>query len=149
MNIKANAYNIKLREWMLCFILSVFVSSVCFGSTLLVHQAHAQTIISQDSLRAIYSMRQRAWPDGTPVTVFMYAADSELHRNFCLRDLELFPYQLQRVWDVLIYSGAGQSPVRVKSKDEMLKKISSTVGAIGYVAEKGVASNVKIIKLQK
>lgn len=149
MNIKAYAYNIKLGKLLLCFVLSAFASSICLGSTLLVHQAHAQKNISQDSLRAIYSMRQRAWPDGSPVTVFMYASDSELHRKFCLSDLELFPYQLQRVWDVLIYSGAGQSPILLKSEDEMLRKIASTVGAIGYVAEKEVGSNVKVIKLQK
>lgn len=149
MNIKAYVHNIKLGKLLLCFASSAFSSSLCLGSTLLVHQAHAQKNISQDSLRAIYSMRQRAWPDGSPVTVFMYASDSALHRKFCLSDLELFPYQLQRVWDVLIYSGAGQSPVLLKSEDEMLKRVASTVGAIGYVAEKEVGSDVKIIKLQK
>lgn len=142
-------YNIRLTIKPFLLLYAIFFISPIYAQNLLVHKNLNMTSISQDKLRAIYSMRTRVWPDGTPITVFILNPDSEQHRSFCLKNLEIFPYQLQRVWDVMVYSGTGQSPINLKSEAEMIRKISLTPGAIGYVSKKGVIDNVKIITIQK
>ncbi len=45
----------------------------------------------------------------------------------------MFPYQLDRAWQKLTFSGIGTPPAEVSSAAEMLKLLQSTPGAIGYL----------------
>lgn len=106
--------------------------------------------IPQAKLRSIFSMRVKRWEDESAITVFVLSGDSKLHREFCLSTLEVFPYQLQRIWDVMLFSGTGTIPVEVKDEKTMLEKIANTPGSIGYVRSyKGDIPNVKALRLQK
>lgn len=89
----------------------------------------------RQTLRAIFSMRLRQWPDGKPVTVFVLPTSHPVHVAFCKEVLGVFPHQLQRAWDRLVYSGTGQAPVEVNSLEEMTQRVRDTPGAIGYLAK--------------
>lgn len=105
------------------------------AAEVVVHPAQGQAdAISRSLLRAIFGMRLRAWPDGTPVRVFVLHDDAPLHMDFCKSVLRMYPYQLRQNWDRLVYSGTGQPPIVVASEAELLAKVSTTPGAIGYVA---------------
>lgn len=93
------------------------------------------TVVPDDrqTLRAIFSMRLRRWPDGTPIAVFVLPTTNPLHVAFCKEVLGVFPHQLQRAWDRLVFSGTGQAPVVVDSTDEMRQRVQETPGAIGYI----------------
>jgi len=93
-------------------------------------------------------MRLSSWSDGKNISVFVMDPFGEEHRQVCLEVLNVFPYQLQRVWDVLVFSGTGQSPIVVKTKQEMIEKVSSTPGAIGYISDSEVPANVKAISIE-
>lgn len=92
-------------------------------------------LITRKTLRAIFSMRLTRWPDGTPITVFILDPESELHIQFCKNELGIFPYQLQRAWDRLVFSGTGQAPLEVQSVEEMRLRVLQIKGAIGYIQE--------------
>lgn len=89
-------------------------------------------------------MRQRFWPDGEKIHVFVLADNNDLHRQFTKTKLNMFPHQFRRIWDRLIFSGTGQAPTIVKSVTEMKEKISITPGAIGYLEGKPVDINIRI-----
>jgi len=89
--------------------------------------------ISGNGLRGIFGMRLRVWSDGTPIRVFVLPDSAPEHEAFAKRRLSIFPHQLRRAWDRLVYSGIGQAPIRVQDTDEMLSRIASTPGAIGYL----------------
>ncbi|MGH8580646.1 MAG: hypothetical protein ACREVK_11175 [Gammaproteobacteria bacterium] len=99
----------------------------------IVNRSQAQGELSRNALRALFGMRLRAWPDGTAVRVFVLGDDSAAHKTFAKRVLQIFPHQLSRAWDRLVFSGTGQAPEVVQSPEEMLVKVASTPGAIGYV----------------
>lgn len=84
-------------------------------------------------LRAMYAMRVREWPDGTPVKVFVLPDTDPLHAEFCRDLLGTYPYVMRTVWDRLVYTGTGVAPETVRSEAEMRSKVSSTKGAVGYV----------------
>lgn len=102
------------------------------------HQDLQNNELSLNELRAIFSLRARKWPDGTPITVFVLRDEHEAHRQFLLKTLKMLPHQLRRHWDRYIYSGIGQGPIVVESPDEMLSRVKSTPGGIGYI-EGGVS----------
>ena len=99
------------------------------------HPSHADDGIARAQLRGVFGMRVRAWPDGTPVRVFVLADDSSVHTEFSKAILQMYPYQLRQNWDRLLYSGTGQPPIQVGSEEEMLRRVAETPGAIGYVEQ--------------
>lgn len=103
--------------------------------------------LSRSALRAIFSMRLRTWPDGSLITVFVLSNHSPLHIQFSKKILNIFPYQLQRTWDRLVYSGTGQAPVELKSIHEMYDKVASIPGAIGYLTDKYIDAQVHTVKI--
>lgn len=98
-----------------------------------VNPGNPVTHLSRQELLAIYTMRQRNWPDGTPIVVFVQNPKSEAHARFCKDLLNLFPHQLQTTWDRLVYSGSGRAPIEFKTDQALLEKLVSTPGGIGYM----------------
>jgi len=91
--------------------------------------------LSLNQIRAIFSMRVRRWPDGSPITVMVLRDQNPIHKNFLKSTLQMLPHQLRRHWDRYIYSGIGQGPIVVTNQGEMLEKVRQTDGAIGYIEE--------------
>jgi len=123
------------------FFLLLSVSVVLFYSStihaqevkVIVHPSVTQQDIQRNTLRAIFGIRLRKWPDGTAIKVFVLQDDVSFHVKFSKITLHMFPYQLRRAWDRQVYSGTGQAPNEVGSVEEMRAKISTTPGAIGYL----------------
>jgi hypothetical protein len=86
-----------------------------------------------NTTRSMFGMRQLTWSDGLRVRVFVLSDKSPLHNEFCKEILNIYPYQLRQSWDRLIYSGTGQAPTEVATEEEMVARVASTPGAIGYV----------------
>ncbi len=101
-----------------------------------------------NSVRAIFGMRQQAWPDGTPIKVFVLADDAPLHDSFCKEKLSAFPYQLRQAWDRLVFSGTGQAPIRVSSSEEMFSRVASTPGAIGYLEKSKISERINVLQIK-
>jgi ABC-type phosphate transport system substrate-binding protein len=102
--------------------------------SVIAHPHTTVSVLSLQELRAVFSMRVRTWPDGTPIQVFVLAANHDVHSRFCRDVLRVYPYQLQKGWDRLVYTGTGRAPDIVADEHDMLERIRQQPGAIGYVA---------------
>ncbi len=125
-----------LTKSRLAVVLATLVlwSGLCSARPVLIHNASLQQVdLSTDSLVRIYAMQKRSWSNGTPVRVYTLANDSELHQTFVRDFLRMQPYQLDRLWYRLVFSGTGSTPQQTSSQEEMLEKVRTTPGAIGYV----------------
>lgn len=97
------------------------------------HPTANKPVLTTSQLRRIYTMRQVQWDDGVRITVFVLPRHHELHLRFAKERLQMFPYQLDRIWNKLTYSGLGVAPITVNTPEELLKLVINTPGAIGYV----------------
>ena len=104
--------------------------------------------LSANSLRSIFSMHLKTWPDGTKIRVFVLPDDDQLHQVFSKEKLNVFPYQLRSTWDRLVFSGTGQAPIKVNSSEEMLARIATTPGAIGYLWRANINENVNVLEIK-
>lgn len=134
-------------------VLGLAVCSPAPAQEVIVNPDVADRSVSQSSLRAIFSMRMRQWQNGKPIKVFVLPSENTLHVSFSKSILNTFPYQLKRSWDLMVYSGSGQAPTEVGSPAEMLLKVSSTPGAIGYMPEDyliegGKNGNIRILEVR-
>lgn len=105
------------------------------------------THIDSDQIRRIFTMYQTNWSNAQPIVVFVLPNSHPTHQLFSREILGLFPYQLDRIWNKLVYSGLGEGPIRLTNEAEMIKKIQQQPGAIGYLLTAEVPSGVNLIKL--
>ncbi|ABA57653.1 conserved hypothetical protein [Nitrosococcus oceani ATCC 19707] len=135
-------------------IRSIFIAFIFFSviqevnaQQVVVNSDVPETNLTRGALRAIFSMRLRTWPDGSLIKVFVLSDNSPLHIQFSKKILNIFPYQLRRTWDRLVYSGTGQAPIEVNSIKEMGSRVASTSGAIGYLPTENSNSQVRTVNI--
>lgn len=97
------------------------------------HTGVAARELTANTLRAVFGMRLRTWPDGSAIRVYVLPDNHSLHIQFCKEVLGVFPYQLRMAWDRLVYSGTGQAPSEVDSIEDMRTEIAQSAGAVGYL----------------
>ena len=122
-----------IKTIIVSFFLCSTLVSVGNATEIVVNQSVPVGEYSLNKTRAIFTMRQRFWSNGKKVQVFVLADNHPLHKTFTKKKLHMFPHQLRRVWDRMVFSGTGRAPVILNTEEEMLDKISNTPNAIGYL----------------
>lgn len=92
-------------------------------------------------------MRQLRWVDDTPIVVYVLPSKHAVHNKFSKNVLKLFPYQLDRIWNRLTFSGLGDAPRVVKSQTELIIHVMNTPGAIGYAEIIDNEADVNVINI--
>jgi ABC-type phosphate transport system substrate-binding protein len=105
--------------------------------------------LSESSVRWIFSMRQTTWEDGSAIKVYVLHEQNPIHQDFCKNVLSMFPYQLERMWNKLAYSGLGEKPILVSDSQEMIDMVSQEPGAIGYVLSSSLPPNMHELHISK
>lgn len=101
----------------------------------------SKTKLDRDLLRAVFTMRVREWPDGSPIRVFVLPDDHPLSDQFYRERLGMYSYVLRRAWDRMVFTGTGFAPTVVRSEQEMIERVRSTPGAIGFMHKREASSN--------
>ena len=115
-------------------MLSVSLRAEDAAVGVIAHPSVATDQLTLKELRAIFTMKQRVWPSGEVLTVFVLPNDAAVHKRFSKKVLGVFPRQLESVWHRLVYSGTGSAPIQVSSEAEMVELVAGTAGAIGYIS---------------
>lgn len=129
----------------LCLLL---LAPLAWGVEIIANRSVSVNTLSLASARAIFGMRQTKWLDDTRIQVFVLADAHPAHVALCKEQLNLFPYQLRQSWDRLVYSGMAQAPIEVASEEELIDRVATTSGAIGYVRKVKPNDSIKIIAVQ-
>ncbi|MCU7811029.1 MAG: substrate-binding domain-containing protein [Candidatus Thiodiazotropha sp. (ex Notomyrtea botanica)] len=104
--------------------------------------------LSRSTVRSVFSMRMTSWPDGVPIQVFVMGDKTKLHASFSKEILGVFPHQLRRAWNRQIFAGTGQAPAKVDTEQEMLDKVATTPGAIGYISKELINEQIRKIAVE-
>jgi len=109
--------------------------------------AHKGVTISSSNAAAvtdIYSLSTKEWKDGTTIVVFDIKAEGPTRTKF-YNYIGKSPSELKKTWMRVQLSGEGKAPTGVGSDEEMIQKVASTPGAIGYVTASKVSGDVKVL----
>ncbi|WP_231623515.1 substrate-binding domain-containing protein [Nitrosospira briensis] len=149
MTIKKNTGRLILFLYLLLSMLcTISIARATDHYEIVTHPGVSEKTISRSTLRAIFGMRLHEWPDGTAIRIFVMPDDAPLHATFAKEALNVFPYQLRAAWDRLVFSGTGQAPNTVSSPQEMLAKVASTPGAIGYLTKSRMDGSVNVLHIK-
>ena len=131
-------------------VLSLLLSALAVrADTIIVHLDVPIDHLSSNELRSIFSMRSLRWVNGVPIRVFVLSDQSPVHKSFVKQKLEMFPYQLRMTWDRAVFSGTGYPPRKVLNVEDMVSRVRSTKGGIGYVNDESIPllEGVKIVEI--
>jgi hypothetical protein len=92
--------------------------------------------LDRSLLRAVFTMRVRQWPDGSPIRVFVLPDDDPLSDQFYREQLGMYSYVLRNAWDRMVFTGTGFAPTVVRSEKEMNELVRTTPGAIGFMRKR-------------
>lgn len=132
-----------MRCYGCCLLLLIALPALAVD--VIVNRTVPGSSLAQASARAYFGMRLGKWPDGRPVQVFVLPDGHPTHTALCKEQLNLYPYQLRQSWDRLVYSGMAQAPIEVLTEDEMISRVATTPGALGYVRKVRPNEPVKIL----
>lgn len=118
------------------------------AATVVVNTAVPVDSLNQTQLRNIFSLRQTQWPDGSAIRVLVLPDDTDTHQQFSRKQLRLFPYQLNTIWDKHSFSGTGRRPQQVENAAAMLEAIRLTPGAIGYLEQLTPVQGIKEVHIE-
>jgi hypothetical protein len=130
----------RLRCLLAALMLMVSAAAIPQSSALavqvIVSPSLANVTLDRSLLRAVFTMRVREWPDGTPIHVFVLPDDNPLSDQFYREQLGMYSYVLRRAWDRMVFTGTGFAPTVVRSEAEMIARVRATPGAIGFVRKR-------------
>ncbi|MCB0264514.1 MAG: hypothetical protein KDE52_13325 [Calditrichaeota bacterium] len=86
----------------------------------------------------------RTWADGTPIKVFDLKPKGEV-RDLFFHFLGKTSSRMKSIWMKKMLSGEGNPPEALASETDMLKRVSATAGAIGFVSNNLVNDSVKVL----
>jgi len=103
------------------------------------------TKISRDELRPIFQTKKDTWPDGSPAKPFNLPEKNDLRQGFDAAVLGLDPDRVARYWIDRKIRGGERPPQTAPSSAVMVKVVSKTAGALGYVEAAAVDASVKVV----
>lgn len=112
------------------------------------HPESGVTRLTRNEVRLYFTLAMRQWPNRQPARVFVLPDRHPLHVAFTKGTLGLFPRQLRQVWDRQVFSGTGQAPTTVADEAEMIRRVTTTPGAIGYLWSTPRDARLRTVEVQ-
>lgn len=137
------------RAMLFCLLLGSLVPFAGAGVVVVGNAATPGAQLSTDQVRQLFLGKASKLPDGTAVVVLDLREGDPLRVTFVEGVLGKTEQQLLGHWAKMIFTGRGQPPRTVDNVREVLRIVGSTPGAIGYIDEKQVTAQVKVLYRQE
>jgi ABC-type phosphate transport system substrate-binding protein len=100
--------------------------------------------LKKSELLDFYAYDIKKWSDGQPVIVFDLKSQNGVKTTF-YNFLGKSPSRMKSIWLKKLLSGEGNPPEALNSEEELLKKVATTAGAIGFVSKANMRKDVKLL----
>jgi len=101
--------------------------------------------IDQQMLFDFFTRDRLYWKDGQAATVFDMRERDDVKETFYKHFLGKSPSRVKSAWLKKKLMGEGDPPEALDSAEEVIERVTHTVGAIGYVARDQIVPGVKVL----
>ena len=123
------------------------VSSDAAELTLIANPSVTASVISPEEARCVFLAIRTSLSDGSHVTPVLQKSGAT-HETFVRRYLGKSEAGLETYYRSLVFSGRALMPVTLPSDAEVIRYVTRTKGAIGYVSSNAALSGVKVLEIQ-
>ena len=134
-------------HYILLFVLG-FSLTLSAQVAVIAHKEVPADEISHTELYDFYTGDIQKWNNGKPVIVLDLKPKSELKDQF-YEFMGTTTSRIKSIWLKKMLAGEKDPPQAMETELEMLKKVASTPGSIGFVAEEKVTDKVKVLYIIK
>ena len=110
--------------------------------SVIVNKSVGQSSISATLLTNIYSLTLTKWADGSKIVVLDNTSDAKTDFYSSLGKDQL---SLKKEWLKKQLTGEAKAPETLGSDSDVVNKVASTPGAVGFVKSSSVTPNVKVL----
>ncbi len=110
------------------------------------HKSVPVDTIKKSELLDFYTGDIKKWHDEQPVVILDLKPRGDTKKAF-YKFLGKSPSRMKSIWLKMMLSGEGDPPLSMRSEDELLQKVISTPGAVGFVSQSRVTGDVKTLFL--
>jgi len=114
---------------------------------LIANKLVSTTSLNKNEVKRIFLGKQKKWASGVrikPVTL----KNGAVHDEFVKKFINKTPYSFSSFWKRAIVSGIGIPPKSYKSEDDIVKYVSITKGALGYISGTTPHNGVKVLSIK-
>ena len=134
----------KVYKYLLTALMLLLASQSYAQVAVIANKSVPDNAIKINKVDDIYSLRTKAWDDGKAVVPVTIKADNAETQKFFGAFGKSF-LEIKKLWMRAQLTGEGQPPVSVDSDDEVIAKVESTPGAIGFISSDKVNKKVKVL----
>jgi hypothetical protein len=102
--------------------------------------------LSPTIVEGIFARKRQLWDDGSRIIAVNLPADHPLRREFSVWVFKRTPEGMQDYWSEQYFHGVLPPPV-LGSEEAVLRFVTSTPGAIGYVSSCNIDKRVEVVAL--
>ena len=137
-----------MRLFLLTLSYSVLIAQTQAGEQIavIVRASHSADTFSQEELMRIYRGKKLFWEEGTRIIPVNLAADHPCRKRFSRLVLGLLPEEMQEYWNAQYFHGISP-PYVLSSEEAVLRFVTETPGAIGYLCTITATVAVKVLLL--
>lgn len=108
------------------------VSAQAADVAVIAHPTVPVETVSRAELLDMYTGDIREWDNGEPIALFDLKLKNEVRASFYLF-LGKSSSRMKSIWMKNMLSGEGRPPETAETEEELLNRVASTPGSIGYV----------------
>ncbi len=125
-------------------ILFVFLTAISVNAqiSVIANQSVSESSITVGNAGNIYSLTKTKWSDGSKIIVFDNSSDA---KNAFYASIGKDQLSMKKEWMKKQLTGEAKAPETLGSDADIIAKVASTPGAIGYVKSSSVNSSVKVL----
>lgn len=125
-------------------MISLMSSVVLAEVAVVVNTTNANSLANSDVSR-IFLGKMKSFPDGSSTIPVNLESGSTVRGEFEEKALGKSSSQVKAYWSKQVFSGKGKPPKELASDADIIRFVSATPGAIGYVDATSVNDKVKVI----
>ncbi len=139
----------KVAVGLICAVIATIVlplSSAAFAEEIVViaNKDVPLTSIRGDVLKNIFLVKKTQWDNGKKINIVTLKSCG-VQKAFLKTVIKKTPSQSQRYYRSLVFTGKGKAPRALSTEAEVVRYVSKTDGAIGYVSSGAETGSVKIL----
>jgi len=130
----ALSFFLQKRKKKIIFILSFFITSICYGDiAIILNSANKGISLSRTEVEAIFLKTQSHLSNGVTVVPYDQGQTEPIRQTFYKLISGKSVVEMKTYWSRINFTGQGVPPTVLPNGEAVIKKVSTDTHAIGYV----------------
>ena len=140
------------RTWAVALSLAVILliptgGTAAAGVIIIVNEEVSQSELDRETVKSIYLGKKSQWDNGDTIYKSILTVD-RVHEEFLTRFVGKSPARYQTFLKHTVFTGTGVPPRSFSTEEDLLRFVSETPGAIGYIEVSTPHPGVKVISIK-